>query len=256
MKNALKERETFLPAELLEGLEGEGVEFSQDEVVYPFISRIQSNGPQLIQSDSKYIEGAKPGQLVHTTTNELFDKVNFIPLKFQHVIIQWRNRDSGGGFVTAFSPGDPSMPRTQKIDFVDVCIDEPQSYLETNLQYICMFFDGDRPLGPAVLSCNKSQLKYAKRFNVGLANKTLTLSNNKVIKAPIFSHIYELSTVQESNAKGAWYSFSFGQGEPVSNPELLSEVIGQAKAMKELEQVFVPAEESEASTQGAITIEI
>ena len=255
MKTALKEKEEFLPAELLEGLEGEGVEFSQDEVVYPFISRIQSNGPQLIKSDAKYIEGAVPGQLVHTTTNKLYDKLNFIPLKFQHVIIQWRDRDSGGGFVAAFSPGDPGMPRTQKIDNVDVCIDDPQSYLETNLQYICLFFDGDEPIGPAVLSCNKSQLKYAKRFNVGLANKKLTLSNGNVIKAPIFSHIYELSTVQESNAKGAWYSFTFGQGTPVSSKELLSEVIGQAKTMKELEQVFVPTDESE-SQQDSTTIEI
>lgn len=244
MATAIKKQEDTLPADMLEEFEGMGTEFTQDEVVYPFVSRIQTNSPQLIPGDAQYVEEAKPGHLLHTATRRVYEELNFVPLKFQQIIIQWRDRDSGGGFVAAFEPGDANKPATHKVENVDVVTDDPQSYLETNLQYICMFFDGDIPLGPAVLSCNKSQLKYARRFNVALQSKKMTLGDGRTIRAPIFSHVYPLSTVQDSNAKGSWFSFRFGEGQPVTSKDLLREIIGQAKTMKELEQVFVPTEES------------
>jgi len=252
---AVKVKDETLPAEMFEGMEGFGTEFSQDEVVYPFISRIQTNSPQLIPGDSQYVEGAKPGDLLHTTTNKLYSELNFIPIKFQHIIIQWRDRDSGGGFVAAYNPGDPAIPASHKVDNVSIVTDDPQSYLEPNLQYVCAFFDGDEPIGPAILSCNKSQLKYAKKFNVALQNKKINLSDGRKISAPIFSHVYGLSTMLESNAKGSWFSYKFGEGRAVTDKALLQEMLETAKQMRESEQVFVPKDEqSEGSTDDAFEI--
>jgi hypothetical protein len=256
MATALKKKEEGLPADLLADYEGMGTNFSQDEVVYPFVSRIQTNSPQLIPGDAQYVEDAKPGHLFHTATRRVYKELNFVPLKFQQVIIQWRDRDSGGGFVAAFEPGSADKPATHKVENVDWVTDDPQSYLETNLQYICMFFDGEDSIGPAVLSCNKSQLKYARRFNVALQSKKLTTTSGHVIRAPIFSHVYSLSTVQDSNSKGSWFSYRFGEGSPVTSKDLLQEIIGQAKTMKELEQVFVPSEDSGSSNVSSTTIEI
>ena len=53
---------------------GAGMEnVTADDLQIPFLSILQSNSPQLDESEGKYIDGAKAGMILNTVTNEIFD---------------------------------------------------------------------------------------------------------------------------------------------------------------------------------------
>ena len=238
MSNAIEKKENTLPAEMLEDLEGFGADFSSDEVTLPFIRIVQKMSPYLVEGDGNYIEGCKAGQLVHTVNNQSFDELMIIPLRFEHLKIQWRMREQGGGLVQVFKPTDPDLPATHKVENQNVVNDDPATVLEDTLQYVCKVLTADcEDMGMAVVSCSKSQLKYARRWNVQLQSKKLQLSNGRVIRAPLFSHMYPLTTIQETSNKNgmtqSWHSFKFGEGTVLESQELLQSCIDLAKQVSD-----------------------
>lgn len=239
MSKAMAKEEETLPAELLEGLEGYGADFTSEEVTLPFVRIVQKMSPYLVEGDGNYIEGCKAGQLVHTVTNKAYDSLSIIPLRFESLKIQWRMRESGGGLMNVFAPTDRELPVTHRVENQNVVTDDPTSVLEDTMQYICKLLGPDgEDLGMAIVSCSKSQLKYARRWNVQLQSKKVTLSSGRTIRAPLFSHAYKLDTIQETNNKNgmtqSWHSFKFGEGELLSDPDVLRGCIALAKQVNEI----------------------
>lgn len=256
MSKAMVKKEETLPAELLEGLEGYGADFTSEEVTLPFVRIIQKMSPYLVEGDGNYIEDSKAGQLVHTVAGKAYDSLDIIPLRFEHLKIQWRMREQGGGLVQVFTPSDPELPATHKVENQNVVTDDPTTVIEDTLQYICKVFADGEDLGMAIVSCSKSQLKYARRWNVQLQSKKVTLSSGRTIRAPLFSHSYKLTTIQETSNKNgmtqSWHSFKFGEGELLTSQDVLEGCIELAKQVNDVKfakAVDAPAVEVESSTE-------
>jgi len=257
MSKAIEKKEETLPEELFDGLEGYGADFTSDEVTLPFIRMVQKMSPYLVEGDGNYIESSKAGQLVHTVNAKAYDTLTIIPLRFEHLKIQWRMRESGGGLINVFTPSDPELPATHKVENQNVVTDDPTSVIEDTLQYICQVFAPDgEDLGMSIVSCSKSQLKYARRWNVQLQSKKITLSSGRVIRAPLFSHSYTLSTIQESTQKNgmtqSWHSFKFGEGTLLTDQDMLQGCIALAKQVNDVKfakAVDAPVVEVESSTE-------
>ena len=237
-----------LPPELLEEYQEFSTNFSSEEVSLPFIRMLQSGSNALKQHDASFVEGAHPGQILITTSGLVYDELNIIPLRYEHVKLHWRIRNHGGGLLGSYDPGDPSLPATHKVDNEHVVTDDPTSVLEDTYQYICRAFNGDEDLGLAILSCAKSQLKYARKFNVQLQMKKITLDSGKKISAPIFSHVYPLTAVKDVGPKGEWFSFKFGQGSLIKNSAVIQETVDLAKQVNKLEYVQEEDREETSST--------
>lgn len=237
-EQSIVKKDNALPAELLEDMEGFGADFGSDEVTLPFVRIVQKMSPYLVEGDANYIEGCKAGQLVHTVDNKSYDSLMIIPLRFEHLKIQWRMREHGGGLVQVFKPTDPDLPATHKVEYQNIVTDEPDTVLEDTMQYVCKVLTADcEDIGMAVVSCSKSGLKFARKWNVQLQTKKLQLSNGRVIRAPLFSHMYPLSTLQETNNKNgmtqSWHSFKFGEGVVLEDSELLQACIDLAKQVND-----------------------
>tara|TARA_Y100001963_G_scaffold101588_1_gene139761 strand:- start:8027 stop:8800 length:774 start_codon:yes stop_codon:yes gene_type:complete len=255
-KAVQKKDSTELMLDDLEGMEGFGAEFSKDETAIPFVKILQSMSPQCKKAEDEYVEGAEEGDLFHTVLNKSYKKMYFIPCRFQHTLIQWKNREQGGGFVAAYEVNDPAKPRTERQGNKDVCLDDPESYLENTMQYISLVYDEEgNELGPAVLSFKSSGLKYARRFNASLSAKKLRTSAGKEFRAPIFSHLYELTTMPERNDQGSWFSYKIGEGQVIKNPEALKEAMSFSKNLAEEKKVFVEQPDDVAPEQDQ-TLEI
>jgi len=245
MSKAIQEKQdtTLVQMNELSELEGFGTEFQKEELAVPFVSILQSMSPQLKKSNEKHVAAAEEGDLFHTVSNKAYKKLHFIPCKFQHALIQWRDRDAGaGGFVAAYEHGDPDIPaNTKAADSQRLIVnDDPTTYLENTLQYICLVFDEEgEPLGPSIISFKSSNLKYARRFNAALQSKMLSKSDGSKFRAPIFSHIYTLETRPERNDRGEWYSFKIGEGEFVKDPSALKDAMAFAESLAEDSKVFV-----------------
>jgi hypothetical protein len=242
-----------LVAELAEHA-GMGTEFEKGEIAIPFVKILQSMSPQCKRAEDGYVSGSEEGDLFHTILNRPFKKLYFIPCQFQHLLIQWKNRESGGGFVAAYEAGDPLVPATVRQDFREVVKDDPESYIDNTLQYVCLIFDEDMTnLGPAVLSFKSSQLKYARRFNASLAAKKLKRADGSTFRAPIFSHIYELTTQPERNDKGSWFSFALGEGVFVQDTVMLREALEFAKSLMDTKKIIMDTEDQAAKVTDADT---
>ena len=46
---------------------------TQQDLALPFVRILGQLSPQVTQGDAKYIEGARPGMIYNTVTNDLFD---------------------------------------------------------------------------------------------------------------------------------------------------------------------------------------
>lgn len=247
MKEVAKKDSTAVAlADLLSDEAGFGTEFQKEELAIPFVKILQAMSNEVKKSEGEYVEGAEEGDLYHTVTNKAYKKLLFVPCRFQHLLNQWRTREAGGGFVAAFEAGDPAAPKTVKDEFRDVVVDNPETYIDNTLQYIGLVMDDDgNNLGPAVVSFKSTGLKIARRFNAAISAKKLRKSDGSEFRAPIFSHMYELTTKSERNAKGSWFSYEVGGGEFIKNPQLLTDAMDFAKSLAEERKVFVEAEESE-----------
>ena len=49
---------------------------SQEDLALPFLKILGQLSPEVNKRDGKYVEGAEPGKIINTVTNELFDKIS------------------------------------------------------------------------------------------------------------------------------------------------------------------------------------
>ena len=52
---------------------------SQEDLALPFLKILGQLSPEVNKRDGKYVEGAEPGKIINTVTNELYDKLSVVP---------------------------------------------------------------------------------------------------------------------------------------------------------------------------------
>lgn len=68
---------------------------SQRYLTIPTLVLLQSTHPQTKKSDPMYVEGADEGLFINTGTNEIFDKVLFVPCRFSPDYGEWEGGIQG-----------------------------------------------------------------------------------------------------------------------------------------------------------------
>ncbi len=80
---------------------------SAEEKSIPFLNLLQSNSPEV---EKQTVPGAKAGMFLNTVTKELIDgKKGLIiqPVYADRSIVEWKDRDKGGGLVGSHQPNSP-----------------------------------------------------------------------------------------------------------------------------------------------------
>ena len=65
----------------------------------PFLKILSQLSPQVTQGDSKFIEKARPGMIINTVTDKLYDGVKgirVIPAFYKFEYIEWEDRGQEG----------------------------------------------------------------------------------------------------------------------------------------------------------------
>lgn len=109
---------TQLPTELLEELKGDagkGVSNLQRDNIIPMIYVLQALSPQVNKRNASFIDGAETGAIWLRNSNHQIVSgdagIAFQPCHYNRDIVEWIDRDSGGGFVARhkFLTPDESM---------------------------------------------------------------------------------------------------------------------------------------------------
>lgn len=187
----------------------------------PFLKILQALSPELKQNDPKYNSNGKMGNFCNSATQEIYEELNVVVLKVEHSLVVWRpNR---GGFVGRYPKSREkeivaSQEGVQKWDV------DGNNVVDT-IEFYCINIDN--PTEIFVFPLSTASFKHGKTFATRL--RLLTLDGKPV--GVSWAGVWNISTVEESNEKGSWYTL----GETPKFVRFITE--------EEKENFIVPAKE-------------
>lgn len=194
-------------------------EASADDYAIPFLRVLQSMSPQLKKSDGKYIQGAEEGNLFNTVTETVYDGtqgVALIPCAYKKKFIEWIPRENGGGLVDDSHPA--SILKQCKKDDKGRFILENGNQIAETAEYYCIVAQDEGAPEQVLLSLTSSQLGFSRRWNTMLNNARVQNAKGETVPAPMFSYMYNLTTIPQSNDQYSWMGLSVEKSRPSPMP--------------------------------------
>ena len=218
------ELSTDLMDDILE-FAGEGTAFGADEMQIPFVRALQALSPQLSKKKPEYIEGAEQGDLFNTVTAEVWkgdDGVTIVPCYQTTKYLEFTPRDQGGGFRGEISPTDPVLQRTSRVGSKEIL--PTGNELVKSDQHFCLVMSNDGAFQPAVIDMKSTQLKVSRRWKTQIAmQKIKHPKTGAMITPPLFATVWKITTVEESNDQGTWFTPSVEKVGLVQSRDLMLE---------------------------------
>ena len=214
---AKKEEAGALATNLFEADAGQGIgNIKQDDLALPFLKVLGQLSPEVNKRDAKYAEGAEPGMIINTVTNELYDGtkgIEVLPVYYKRQQIEWQDRgESKGAPVNIYDAGDDIPKTTRDKGFKDRLANG--NYLENTVSHFVVLL-GKTPT-TALISMKATQLKISRKWNSMMLGIKMQ-GKNGLFTPPTYSHIYKLKTVQQSNDKGTWFGWDVSKVGPITD---------------------------------------
>ena len=190
---------------------------SQEDLALPFLKILGQLSPEVNKRDGKYVEGAEPGKIINTVTNQLYDTINVIPCHYKRQYIEWQDRGASSGAPVAIHEADSDIvsQTTRGKDYKDRLPNG--NYLDNTANHFVLI-TGSNP-ETALISMKSTQLKVSRKWNSMMMGLKMQ-GKNGLFTPPTYSHIYKLSTVQMSNDKGTWFGWDVAKVGPVEDADL------------------------------------
>ncbi len=187
---------------------------SQEDLALPFLKILGQLSPEVNKRDGKYVDGAEPGKIINTVTNELYDTINVVPCHYKRQYIEWQDRGTSTGAPVAMHEADSDIvsQTTRGKDYKDRLPNG--NYLDNTASHFVLTL-GDNPQ-TALISMKSTQLKVSRKWNSMMMGIKMQ-GKNGLFTPPTYSHIYKLSTVQMSNDKGTWFGWDVSRVGPISD---------------------------------------
>ncbi len=210
------------------GFENVGI----NDMAVPFLIILQSGSPQVKRGEQQ-IEDAEEGDIFNTITNELYGSdigIFVIPCAYQKAWVEWRPRESGGGFVKQHISED-ILRNTKKNEQGRDVLPDGNVIVATAYHFVLLIDRTTKDYSQAVISMTSTQLKKSRKWNSLMATLKMTGPNGKFVP-PMFSHIYKLTTIPEQNEFGAWSGWHVELTEPVVDVDFYNAAKEFALAVK------------------------
>ena len=196
------------------GMDGMG----QGDFAMPFLRVLGQLSPEVNERDAKYVEGAKAGMIFNTVTKQAYDGVkgvNVIPCGYKREYVEWSDRGEGTSAPVAIHSVDSGMleKTTRGADYKDRLPNG--NHLENTASYFVMLDD----MSQALITMKSTQLKVSRSWN-SMMNSIKLKGKNGMFTPAAYSHVYNLSTVQQSNDKGTWFGWNVQKIGPIQDKNL------------------------------------
>jgi hypothetical protein len=209
-KNEIEKRENAALAMFDFGEDaGKGVNMEMDDLKIPFLKLLQALSPAVQKGTDTYVEGAEPGMLMNSATDELFDGAKGISLvlAFKRTsFVEWRpNR---GGFA-----GDHDIRSKVVLDAkanaaksFELYTEDGNSLEQTNTLYALQLDDKGKPVGYLVIPFTSSKIPEWKSYFTKLDTAKIPDTDSKVTDvAPLFAMGVQLVSKAAVNKKNEPY---------------------------------------------------
>ena len=218
MNQVATKKEGALATNLFEADANQGAQnISQEDLALPFLKILGQLSPEVNKRDGKYVEGAEPGLIINTVTNELYNDVDVIPCHYKRQYIEWQDRGTSTGAPVAIHEADSDIisQTTRGKDYKDRLANG--NYLENTASHFVLVRSGNPHT--ALISMKSTQLKVSRKWNSMMMGLKIQ-GKNGLFTPPTYSHIYNLKTVQMSNDKGTWFGWDVTKVGPVDDKNM------------------------------------
>jgi hypothetical protein len=212
-----------LPAKGIDFAADAGMGFENtdaDSFAVPFLSILQKMSPQCDPDSGAYIKGAKPGDFFNSVTGEVYgDTVQVVPAHFVRLFVEWVPRDQGGGFRGSHKPDDDIVRKATRNDRGKFLLSNGNELMDTRYHFALMIRDGGAFV-PVLIAFTSTQIKKSRAWLSIADGIKFRSKDNRLFTPPLFSHVYRLSTVTESNDLGTWKGYKVEIDHPIGDGEL------------------------------------
>ena len=215
MNQVATKKEGALATNLFEADANQGAQnISQEDLALPFLKILGQLSPEVNKRDGKYVEGAEPGKIINTVTNQLFSHVDVVPCHYKRQYIEWQDRGQSTGAPVAIHEADSDIisQTTRDKSYKDRLPNG--NYLDNTANHFVLQL-GATPQS-ALISMKSTQLKVSRKWNSMMMGLKMH-GKNGLFTPPTYSHIYKLKTVQMSNDKGTWFGWDVEKVGPVTD---------------------------------------
>jgi hypothetical protein len=221
-KNMIAEQPANTALALIDDLETDAAAgfgaMTQEDYALPFLRLLTSTSPEVGE-----VDGALPGMFLNSVTGELYDGkkgIAVIPCAYLRQYIEWTPRGQGTGAPVQVYPATSDvLSRTHKEpgeykDYLD-----NGNYVENTANYYIMIVDESGVPNPALVTMKSTQLKKSRKWNSMMQSVKMN-GKNGMFTPPMYSQLYKLSSVAESNDKGKWFGWEVERTGPVESSSL------------------------------------
>jgi hypothetical protein len=185
----------------------------KDDLALPFLRLLTNVSPEVGE-----VEGAMPGMIYNSVSGALYDGkkgIEVIPCAYVRQYIEWAPRGSGSGAPIAIHPATSDiLSRTHREPGDNKDYLDNGNYIENTANHYVMVMEGGVP-NPALIVMKSTQLKKSRKWNSMMMSVKVP-GKNGLFTPPMYSQVYRLTTVGESNDKGKWFGWEI---ERVGNVE-------------------------------------
>ena len=215
MNQVASKKEGALAVNIFEADADKGSQnMTQDDLALPFLKVLGQLSPEVNKRDGKYVEGAEPGKIINTVSNELYEHINVLPVFYKRQYIEWQDRGTSTGAPVAIHEADSDIisQTTRGKDYKDRLANG--NYLENTASHFVILM-GSSPT-TALISMKATQLKVSRKWNSMMMGIKMQ-GKNGLFTPPTYSHIYSLKTVPMSNDKGSWFGWDVSKVGPIED---------------------------------------
>ena len=68
---------------------------TQEDLALPFLKVLGQLSPEVNKRNGKYVEGAEPGMILNTVTNDIYDGskgIEVLPVYYKRQLVEWQDR--------------------------------------------------------------------------------------------------------------------------------------------------------------------
>ena len=171
--------------------------------------------------------------IYNTVTSELYDGekgINVIPCYYKREYVEWQDRGEGAGAPVAVHSANSSIISETTRDSTNKDRLKNGNYLENTASYF-VIITKDTGAETALLTMKSTQLKVSKTWN-SMMNGLKLQGSKGLFTPPIYSHVYNMKTVQQSNDKGTWFGWTVSKVGPVKDRSLYEQAKGFADSVR------------------------
>ena len=210
-ENAVVALSSMFEEDALSGFEG----MNQDDFALPFLRLLTNTSPEVGE-----VEGAMPGMIYNTVTGDLYDGkkgIQVVPCAYVRQYIEWAPRGSGSGAPVAMYPSTSDvLSRTHREPGDNKDYLDNGNYIENTANHYVMVIRDDGTPEPALITMKSTQLKKSRKWN-SMMQSVKMAGKSGLFTPPMYSQLYRLTTVAESNDKGKWFGWEVERIGPVED---------------------------------------